>query len=83
MLIQVPTETQVVLIAAHLQEHGIPAQVTAEIAGGFRAEAPGRVKVLVRPGVLENTRAVVAASAFFQHATGSVAFYRSTLAIPS
>lgn len=48
-----------VMLVDALSEEGIDAEVAGGITGGFRAEAPGMVKVLVHAGDLK------AATAFF------------------
>jgi hypothetical protein len=41
------SEIQAAILVAELQADGIPATHSGGLTGGFRAEAPGRVKVLV------------------------------------
>lgn len=36
------------LVVTRLEDAGIPSWVTGQLTAGFRAEAPGRVRVLVR-----------------------------------
>ena len=42
-----PQELHAQLLADALQEAGIEAEVSGGVTGGFRAEAPGMVKVLI------------------------------------
>ena len=44
----VPTELEATLIAAALQDRGIDAATSGAITSGFRAEAPGGVRILVQ-----------------------------------
>jgi hypothetical protein len=48
-----PSEFESQLLVNILVEHGIPAHTTGAFTSGFRAEAPGWVRVLVRSGDLE------------------------------
>jgi hypothetical protein len=48
VLTTVPSEAQAAIIVAALRERGIEAQAIGQLTSGFRAEAPGWVKVLVR-----------------------------------
>ena len=47
-LVIVGNEFEATIIADALKDRDIEAQVSGGLTGGFRAEAPGRVKVLVR-----------------------------------
>lgn len=48
VLTAVPTDVQAALIVAALHGRGIEAQTIGELTSGFRAEAQGGVKILVR-----------------------------------
>ena len=47
-LVQVTTEIEAEAIAAALEDHDIRAETAGGYTAGFRAEAPGMVRVLVR-----------------------------------
>ena len=51
-----PTEAQAALIVAALEDRGVQAQATGGFTSGFRAEAPGDVRVLVRECDFERAR---------------------------
>lgn len=53
-----PTELLAQMLASALGEAGITAVVAGGTTGGFRAEAPGMVKVLVAAADIERARAV-------------------------
>jgi len=53
------TEAQAALIVAALKDKGIEAQATGGFTSGFRAEAPGDVRILVRQSDLEKARAAL------------------------
>ena len=53
VLTTVPTEVQAELIVAALAGRGVKARTEGGLTGGFRAEAPGRVQVIVRQADLE------------------------------
>ncbi len=50
------TELEASFIVSALDVAGVPAWVTGQITAGFRAEAPGRVRVLVRASDAEKAR---------------------------
>ena len=56
VLTAVPTEVMAELIVAALRGRGVEARAEGGLTGGFRAEAPGRVKVIVRQADLELAR---------------------------
>ncbi len=56
VLTTVPTEAEAATIVAALDGGGIQARITGELTSGFRAEAPGDVRVLVREADLEQAR---------------------------
>lgn len=56
VLTQVSTEAEAAMIAAMLQGQGIDTQTSGELTSGFRAEAPGGVKILVRQSDLDRAR---------------------------
>jgi hypothetical protein len=49
----VPTEVEATILIARLAEDGIEAQIEGGVSAGFRAEAPGGARVLVRGRDLE------------------------------
>jgi len=55
-LVQVATEIEAEAIAAALEEHGIRAETAGGYTAGFRAEAPGMVRILVRSEDLAKAR---------------------------
>jgi cyclic pyranopterin phosphate synthase len=59
-LTTVPTDLEARMIVSALDAHGIEAQVTGEFTAGFRAEAPGQVRVVVRNADLERARVALA-----------------------
>lgn len=52
----VPSEIEATLIADELKREGIQAEAAGFLTAGFRAEAPGRVKVLVHEKDLERAK---------------------------
>ena len=56
VLTKVSTEAEAAMIAAMLEGQGIDTQTSGELTSGFRAEAPGGVKVLVRQSDLDRAR---------------------------
>ncbi|GJM19880.1 MAG: hypothetical protein DHS20C14_20930 [Phycisphaeraceae bacterium] len=53
------TELQAGFARSLLEEHGIEARMVGGLTAGFRAEAPGRVRVLVHAADLERARAIL------------------------
>lgn len=53
------TEVEATLIADELKREGIQAEPAGILTAGFRAEAPGRVKVLVHERDLERARVLL------------------------
>ena len=51
-----PTEVEATMIADELKRDGIQAEPAGILTAGFRAEAPGRVKVLVHEKDLEKAK---------------------------
>ena len=51
-----PSEIEATLIADELKREGIQAEPAGLLTAGFRAEAPGRVKVLVHEKDFEQAR---------------------------
>ena len=47
VLVSVPGEVEAAVIVNALEEHGIGARATGGYTSGFKAEAPGEVRVLV------------------------------------
>lgn len=54
-----PSEFEAMIVKNQLVEAGIPAEVSGGTIGGFRAEAPGLVQVLVGAANAERARAVL------------------------
>jgi hypothetical protein len=52
-------EAEAAIIVAALEEQGFRAEMAGQLTAGFRAEAPGGVKVLVRRADLEGARAAL------------------------
>ncbi len=61
VLALVPHEWQATMIANALRDRGFNAQITGETTAGFRAEAPGMVRVIVPESQFEDARAALAA----------------------
>ncbi|MEM9347382.1 MAG: DUF2007 domain-containing protein [Planctomycetota bacterium] len=53
------TEVEATMIADELKREGIQAEPAGLLTAGFRAEAPGRVKVLVHERDLEQAKALL------------------------
>jgi len=53
------SEIEAELVANTLRGEGIEAQMAGGLTGGFRAETPGRVKVLVKTSDFETAKAVM------------------------
>jgi hypothetical protein len=60
VLVRVGSELEASLIVGRLRDEGIPAEMTGMLTAGFRAEAPGDVRVLVRAQDLERAGQVLA-----------------------
>lgn len=56
-----PDEMYAQMLVNALSDEGIMAQVAGGLTGGFRAEAPGMVKVLVRAADAEQAKGVFSA----------------------
>jgi hypothetical protein len=54
-------ETSAVLLVGALEQEGIRAMLEGQLTSGFRAEAPGQVRVLVRGEDLERAQQVLEA----------------------
>lgn len=54
-----PSEFEAMIVKNQLVEAGIPAQVSGGTIGGFRAEAPGLVQVLVAAANADRARALL------------------------
>lgn len=50
------SELEASFIVSALDVAGVPAWITGQLTAGFRAEAPGRVRVLVRSSDAERAR---------------------------
>lgn len=59
VLVSLPSEPQAAILIAALEGEGIRAQMYGELTSGFRADAPGFVKVLVMPEDLERAQVVL------------------------
>ena len=57
----VGTEVEATMIADALTDRGVDARASGVMTGGFRAEAPGSVKILVHASELQKARAVLEA----------------------
>ncbi len=60
VLTTVMTEAEAAILVAQLEDHGIAAQISGGLTGGFRAEAPGSVRVLVHEENMERAKALLA-----------------------
>lgn len=60
VLTTVMSEAEAAILVAQLEDHGIPAQISGGLTGGFRAEAPGSVKILVHEENMERAKAFLA-----------------------
>jgi hypothetical protein len=65
-LTSVRTEAEAGIIVSGLEEHGIRAAMSGIHTANFRAEAPGRVDILVVQDQLENAESVLALMAHEQ-----------------
>lgn len=54
-----PTEVEATMIADELKREGIQAEPAGILTAGFRAEAPGRVKVLVHLSDFEKAKSLL------------------------
>ena len=52
-------EINATLLADELKNQGVPAEASGTLTAGFRAEAPGAVKVLVRRSDLDRARQIM------------------------
>lgn len=50
------SEGEAAIIVAALEEEGFKVEMSGQLTSGFRAEAPGTVRVLVRQGDLDAAR---------------------------
>lgn len=50
------SELEAGFVKTRLEDAGVPAWLTGQLTAGFRAEAPGRVRVLVRSSDVERAR---------------------------
>jgi hypothetical protein len=66
---QPTSEVEAAILRAALESAGIPAWVVGGLTSGFRAEAPGRARVLVRRSDEARARAVLAGGASPDHET--------------
>ena len=55
-LVSVPNDLEAAMIVSTLAAHGVDATTSGDFTAGFRAEAPGEVKVLVRRSDLTEAR---------------------------
>jgi hypothetical protein len=56
LLITTPTEVEASMITGALEDHGVTAVATGGYTSGFKAEAPGAVKVFVKRADIETAR---------------------------
>ena len=54
-----PSEVEATMVADELKREGIQSEPAGLLTAGFRAEAPGRVKVLVHQSDLERARTLL------------------------
>lgn len=54
------SEVQAAILQAALEAEGIPSWVLGGLTSGFRAEAPGRAKLVVRTADADRARAILA-----------------------
>ncbi len=59
VLTTAPSGAQATLMVGALRERGIEAWAVGELTSGFRAEAPGRVQILVRQADLADAQAAL------------------------
>ncbi|TWU00174.1 hypothetical protein Pla108_11190 [Botrimarina colliarenosi] len=59
-LTETPTEADAIMICDALAEHGVRAVYNGDMVAGFRAEAPGMVRVLVRADELDLAKRLLA-----------------------
>jgi type III secretory pathway lipoprotein EscJ len=59
LLTTVETEAEAALLMAALRDRGIEARATGQLTSGFRAEAPGGVRILVRQSDLDRAAEVL------------------------
>lgn len=59
VLVSLPSEPQAAILVAALEGEGIRAEMSGTLTSGFRADAPGDVKVLVMPDDLEKAQAIL------------------------
>ncbi len=58
-LVSVPNDLEAAMIVSTLAAQGVDATTSGEFTAGFRAEAPGEVKVLVRRSDLQKAQAAL------------------------
>lgn len=56
VLTSVPSEIEATLIADALQEQGFQVVMEGELTSGYRAEAPGEIRLMVRREQFEQAR---------------------------
>lgn len=59
VLTTVASEAEGAMIVAALDDHGFKAQMSGQLTSGFRAEAPGKVSILVRRADAERAKATL------------------------
>ena len=59
ILVAVPNELEAAVIISSLAAHGIRATALGGLTSGFKAEAPGEVRVLVGAADLERAREIL------------------------
>jgi len=60
LLTTAPSEGRAAVLVAALDAHGIEAEMVGGLTAGFKAEAPGEVRILVPHAQLEKARAALA-----------------------
>ena len=60
VLTTVPTEAEAAMVVNFLEAQGIAAMAEGGLTSAFRAEAPGRVRVLVRQSDMARAKAALA-----------------------
>ena len=59
VLALMPSEPQAAILVAALEGEGIRAEMSGTLTSGFRADAPGDVKILVMPEDVQRAQAIL------------------------
>jgi hypothetical protein len=59
VLVSLPTEAEAAMLVQLLESRGIMAKTVGGLTSGFRAEAPGQVKILVHNEDLSKAREIL------------------------